>query len=637
MTSEDRRRVPPVFYQVGVGSSLQFLAVMTMTVSMFMPPFRLQVMPPPQTPLQAALLACTGSLGLVFAYSCSYNLLLFAPAIYLLQIYDRVLSSRSADTLLMLTLIVALAVVVGGVLDALRRAVLGRLGAWLEDRLRAAVLSTSLESAFRVGPARAADVYRDLTALRQFLESGSCPILFDVLWAPLFVGVLFLVHPLLGAIAVCSALFLFGLSFASEIVTRGPVARSGAASIRSLSRLATVTNSVQVIKAMGMLGGAARLIYQAAQEARSEHDTAQRRAEIIMLIAKPVRALTQVMIMGCAAWLVLEHSRNPAIIFAASLLFGRAIAPVEGAISSWKAFAAALAAYRRLSEVLRASNPEKCNDIPLDRPEGRLTVNNVGVALPGSANNLLKGISFTLAPGDCLGIIGPSGCGKSILGQILAGISAPTVGCVKIDNIDVSLFRDSHGGRHLGYLPQDINLVGETIKEIIARLDDTDPQKVIEAAKRVGLHEAITRLPQAYDTVIANAECGLSRGYRQRLGLARAFFGDPRLVVLDEPNASLDYAGEHVLFETIEEMKAANITVVIITHRMGILAATNKIAIMQEGAITAFGDSDEIFDRYLSRPYITSSETAGENEDAAAQPIAPPSRLCGTLRDGSAS
>jgi PrtD family type I secretion system ABC transporter len=609
---------------------------MTMTVSMFMPPFRLQVMPPPQTPLQAALLACAGSLGLVFAYSCSYNLLLFAPAIYLLQIYDRVLSSRSADTLLMLTLMVALAVVVGGVFDALRRAVLGRLGAWLEDRLRPAVLSTSLESAFRVGPARAAHVYRDLTSLRQFLESGSCPILFDVLWAPLFVGVLFLVHPLLGAIAVFSALFLFGLSFAGEVVTRGPVARSGAASTRSLSRLATVTNSVQVIKAMGMLGGAARLIYQAAQEARSEHDTAQRRAEIIMLIAKPVRALTQVMIMGCAAWLVLEHSRNPAIIFAASLLFGRAIAPVEGAISSWKAFAAALAAYRRLSEVMRASNPEKCNDIPLDRPEGRLTVNNVGVALPGSANNLLKGISFTLAPGDCLGIIGPSGCGKSILGQILAGISAPTVGCVKIDNIDVSLFRDSHGGRHLGYLPQDINLVGETIKEIIARLDDADPQKVIEAAKRVGLHEAITRLPQAYDTVIANAECGLSRGYRQRLGLARAFFGDPRLVVLDEPNASLDYAGERVLFEAIEEMKAANITVVIITHRMGILAATNKIAIMQEGAITAFGDSDEIFERYLSRPHITSRETAGENQDAAAQPIPPLSRVCGILRDGSA-
>jgi len=637
MTSEDRRRVPPVFYQVGVGSSLQFLAVMTMTMSMFMPPFRLQVMPSPQTPLQAALWACAGSLGLVFAYSCSYNLLLFAPAIYLLQIYDRVLSSRSADTLLMLTLIVALAVMVGGVLDALRRAVLGRLGAWLEDRLRPAVLSTSLEFAFRVGPARAADVYRDLTALRQFLESGSCPVLFDVLWAPLFLGVLFLVHPLLGGIAVCSALFLFGLSFAGEVATRGPIARSGAASTRSFSRLATVTNSVQVIRAMGMLGGAARLIYQAAQEARSEHDTGQRRTEIVMLIAKPVRALTQVLIMGSAAWLVLEQNRNPAIIFAASLLFGRAIAPVEGAISSWKAFAAALGAYRRLSEVLRAGSPEGCNEIPLDRPEGRLTVSNVGVALPGSTNNLLKGISFGLAPGDCLGIIGPSGCGKSILGQILAGISAPTVGCVKIDNIDVSVFRDSQGGRHLGYLPQDINLVGETIKEIIARLDDTDMQKVIEAAKRVGLHETITRLPQAYDTVVTNAECGLSRGYRQRLGLARAFFGDPRLVVLDEPNASLDYAGEHTLFEAIEQMKAANITVVIITHRMGILAATNKIAIMQEGAITAFGDSDEIFDRYLSRPHITSSETAGENEDAAAQPIAPPSRLCGTLRDGSAS
>jgi ATP-binding cassette subfamily C protein len=243
------------------------------------------------------------------------------------------------------------------------------------------------------------------------------------------------------------------------------------------------------------------------------------------------------------------------------------------------------------------------------------------VALPGTANYLLKNVSFGLEPGDCLGIIGPSGSGKSILGQILAGISAPTVGCVKIDGIDVSVLRDSQGSRHLGYLPQDINLVGETIKDIIARLDDTDPQKVVQAARLVGLHETIARLPQGYDTVISNAESGLSRGYRQRLGLARAFFGEPRLVVLDEPNASLDYAGEHVLFEAIEQMKAANITVIIITHRMGILAATNKIAIMQDGAITAFGDSQEIFDRYLSRPHITSRE--GEDDDA--REVLPPS------------
>jgi PrtD family type I secretion system ABC transporter len=593
---------------------------------MLMPPLRLQVVPP-QTPLQSALWACAGSLGLVFAYSCSYNLLLFAPAIYLLQIYDRVLSSRSADTLLMLTLIIALTVTVGGVLDALRRALLGRLGAWLEDRLRPTVLSACLDFAVRADSTRASELYRDLSVLRQFLESAACPLLFDALWAPLFIGVLFLVHPLLGTIAVCSALFLFSLAFAGDLVTKGPLARSGAALSSSSGRLAAVFANVNVIKAMGMLDGAARLVYQAGQDARGAQDIAQRRNEIVLLIAKPVRALAQVMIMGSAAWLVLEYNRSPAIIFAASLLFGRAIAPVEGAISGWKGFAAAVAAYRRLNGVVPAVTPAaRTQDILLERPEGRLTVNNVGVAVPGSANFLLKGVSFSLAPGDCLGIIGPSGSGKSELGRVIAGISAPTVGRVTLGNIDVAVLRDSRGCRHLGYLPQDINLIGETVKDIIARLENAAPREVIEAAKLAGLHETIMRLPQAYDTVVFNPDSTLSRGYRQRLGLARAFFGEPRLVVLDEPNASLDYLGESVLYDAIQQMKAANTTVIIITHRMGILAATNKIAIMQDGAVSAFGESQEIFDRYLSRPQVTPPESAPSDAKVAPEPALPRGR-----------
>jgi ATP-binding cassette, subfamily C, type I secretion system permease/ATPase len=598
---------------------------------MLIPPLRLQIMPAPQTPLQAALWACAGSLALVFAYSCTYNLLLFAPAIYLLQIYDRVLSSRSGDTLLMLTLIVALTVVVGGVLDALRRAVLARLGAWVEDRLRAPVLSASLECAFRADPARATDVYRDLSVLRQFLESGACPMLFDLLWVPLFLAVLFLVHPLIGAIGVCSVLFSFGLTLAGDFVTGGPLGRSGAAWNRSYNRLAVAAGNVHVIRAMGMLDGAARQIYEAAKSARSEHDTAQQRNEIIMVIAKPVRALAQVLIMGSAAWLVLEHNRSPAIIFATTLLFGRAIAPIEGALASWKALTGALSAYQRLNSIVPATAVTQAKDVVLDRPEGRLTVSNVGVALPGSSHFVLKNVSFSLAPGECLGVIGPSGSGKSTLGRIIAGISVPTVGVVMLDNVEVSTLRDGRGGRHLGYLPQDINLIGETVGDIIARLDDANPQKVIEAAKLIGLHDAIMGLPQAYDTAICESD--LSRGYRQRLGLARAFFGEPRLVVLDEPNASLDYAGEHILYEAIEQMKAANITVIIITHRTGILAATNKIAIMQDGAVSAFGDSKEIFDRYLSRPHITSRESEPEDTDGEPGPTPPPSQVRNTRKD----
>jgi ATP-binding cassette subfamily C protein len=382
---------------------------------------------------------------------------------------------------------------------------------------------------------------------------------------------------------------------------------------------------------MGMLDGAARLVHQAAQDARSEHEVVQRRNEIVMLISKPARALAQVLIMGSAAWLVLEQSRSPAIIFATTLLFGRALAPIEGAIAGWKAFAMASAAYRRLNGVMAAVTPVADIKTLSDRPKGSLIVDNVGAAQPGSGHLLLKGVSFRLAPGECLGIIGPSGSGKSTLGKIIAGISAPTVGSVRLDSVDVLSVRDSGGGRRLGYLPQDIDLFGETVKDIIARLDGADLQKVIDAAKLTGLHEMISRLPQAYDTVVVGGGANLSRGFRQHLGLARAFFGDPHLVVLDEPNASLDYLGERVLFEAIERMKAANTTVIIITHRVGILAATNKIAIMQGGVVSAFGDSKEIFERHLARPQVSSRESAQPHSiqecessvGASPQPILP--------------
>ncbi|MDE5458654.1 type I secretion system permease/ATPase [Bradyrhizobium sp. CSA112] len=575
---------------------------------MLMPPLQPQTMSPPRTPLKSALLVCAGSLGLVFAYSCSYNLLLLAPSIYLLQIYDRVLSSRSGATLLMLTLIVAFTVVVGGVLDALRRAALGRMGEWLEDELHPSALSACFKYAY-ADRARASEAYRDLAILRQLAQSGACSTLFDALWTPLFLGVLFLVHPLLGVIGVLSVLFLLGLGVAEDWVTEAPLVRSAGALTRSQGWFGMAVGNLHVIRAMGMLDGAARLIGQAAQDARSQQEVVQRRRETIMLISKPARALAQVLIMGTAAWLVLEQSRSPAIIFATTLLFGRALAPMEGAVAGWKAFAMALAAYRRLNDVMSAVTSVANVRRPLpERPKGGLIVDNVGVAVPGSGHWMLRDVSFSLAPGECLGIIGPSGSGKSTLGRIITGISAPTSGSVLLDGIDMLALHDSDAGRRLGYLPQDIDLFGETVKDIIARLDDADLQKVIEAAKLAGLHETIIRLPHAYDTVVNGGGANLPRGFRQRLGLARAFFGDPHLVVLDEPNSSLDSLGERMLFDAIERMKAANTTVIIITHRIGILGATNKLAIMQGGAVSAFGDSREIFERCLARPQVASRE-----------------------------
>jgi PrtD family type I secretion system ABC transporter len=563
---------------------------------------------PAQTPLETALRTCAGSLGLIFVYGCSYNLLLLAPSIYLLQIYDRVLSSRSLDTLVMLTLIVAFAVVVGGVLDALRRAALGRIGGWLDDRLRPDVLSACFEYAYRSDPVRASEAYRDLATLRQFVESGACPLLFDMLWSPVFLFVLFLVHPLLGMIGLASVLLLLVLAYAGDVLTESASARSSAAQTRSHGRFNVAVGSVHIIKAMGMLDGAARLVDGAAREASGEQDVVRRRNEILMLIGKPARAVAQVLIMGAAAWLVLEQSRSPGVIFATSLLFGRALAPAEGAIAGWKAFALASAAYRRLNGVMaNVTRVASIKDLA-DLPKRGLVVNNVSAAVPGTGHCMLKGVSFRLAPGECLGIIGPSGSGKSTLGKIIAGVSAPTAGSVLLDDTGVLSVRDSGGGHRLGYLPQDIDLFGETVRDVIARLDGGDLQRVVAAAKLTGIHDMILRLPQAYDTAVVGGGAGFSRGFRQHLGLARAFFGNPHLVVLDEPNSSLDYLGERMLFEGIERMKAADATVVIITHRLGILAVTDKIAIMQGGTISAFGDSKEIFEKYLVRPQIGSRE-----------------------------
>ncbi|WFU82978.1 ATP-binding cassette domain-containing protein [Bradyrhizobium sp. CIAT3101] len=574
---------------------------------MLMPPIRLPILPQIRTPLHAALRSCVGPLGLVFAYSCSYNLLLFAPSIYLLQIYDRVLSSRSGDTLLLLTLIVATTVVVGGVFDALRRAVLGRLGAWLDDRLRPCVLSAGLESAFRSDWTQASGAYRDLTVLRQFVESGACTLLFDALWAPLFLLVLFLIHPLLGLVGACCVALLFALTITGELVTEDVLLRSGAALSRSCGRLQTAAGNIHMIRAMGMFDSAARMIHRDAQHARREHDVALRLGEMVMLATKPVRALSQVLIMGAAAWLVLDHGKSPAIIFASTLMFSRALAPVESAVAGWKSLVAAMSACQRLGALLAAFPAARQQSAEVSPPQAQsgLVVDNVSVRLAGTDHLLLNGVSFSLMPGECLGIIGPSGSGKSLLGQVIAGLSMPTYGRVLLDDTVVSLLREGQSGDRLGYLPQDINLLGDTINDIIARLEDADRRKVVEAAKLVGIHGAIMRLPLGYDTVI-HSETAFSRGYRQRLGLARAFFGSPRLVVLDEPNASLDYGGERMLLDAIERMKLAGVILVVVTHRMGLLAATDKIAIMEDGAVAAFGDSEEIFERHLSRPQVTS-------------------------------
>ncbi|MDL2408009.1 type I secretion system permease/ATPase [Rhizobium calliandrae] len=556
----------------------------------------------PQTPLVKALRACAGALGLVFLYSCGYNLFLLAPSIYLLQIYDRVMSSRSTDTLLMLTLIISVAVVVGSTLDIVRRAALSRIGSWLDHRLRPDVLNASFEYASRADTSVAADCYRDLATLRQFLDSPASALLFDVPWAPVFLLLLFLVHPLLGAIGLLSAIALLSLALLTELATQQPIAQANLALSRSYMRLATALRYIQVIRAMGMQDGAAQIVYRDAESARRAQDTAMHRTEIILGFSKSIRTLTQILVMGAAAWLVLEDNSSPGIIFVSSLLLGRGLAPVEGAIGAWRSFAFARNSFNRLNKMLIVvASQDDARTIPTPDPSG-LVLDNVGYAPPFVDRPILRGVTLRLMPGDCVALIGPSGSGKSTLGRIMAGVLHPTSGCAFLGGVDVQALRLCGNTHHVGYLPQDIELFGGAIKDVIGRLDGTDPAKAIEAAKLVGLHETIMRLPHGYETDIGDGGSLLLRAQRQQLGLARAAYGNPPLVVLDDPNSSLDYEGERILFNAIERMRSKRMIVVIITHRMGVLPVTNKIAIIRNGMVNAFGESEHIYDTYLRPP-----------------------------------
>ncbi|MBB3461418.1 type I secretion system permease/ATPase [Rhizobium sp. BK377] len=559
----------------------------------------------PQTHLVVALRACAGAFGLVFLYSCGYNLFLLAPSVYLLQIYDRVLSSRSADTLLMLTMIIAVAVLVGSMLDIVRRAALSRIGSWLDHRLRPMVLTASFEYATLADTGSATECYRDLASLRQFLDSPASSLFFDVPWAPVFLLLLFLVHPLLGTIGLLSAVALLLFAFLTEVATKEPLTQANFALSSSYLRFATALKNIEVIRAMGMQDGAAQIVYRDAEMARKAQDVAMHRTEIILGFSKSIRTLAQILMMGSATWLVLVNSGSPGIIFVSSLLLGRGLAPIEGAIGAWRSLTFARSAFNRLNRMLiTVASQHDGRMVPMPEPNG-LILDNVSYIVPFANRPILSGITLRLAPGDCVALIGPSGSGKSTLGRVIAGVVPATSGCVLLGGVDISALRLCGGTRHVGYLPQDIELFGGAIKDVIGRLDGGDPGKAIDAAKLVGLHEAIMRLPRGYETDIGEGGNLLLRAQRQQLGLARAAYGNPSLIVLDDPNSSLDYDGERMLFKAIERMKARGMTVIIITHRMGILPVTNKIAIMRDGMLAAFGDSDRIYDTYLQPPSRT--------------------------------
>lgn len=536
----------------------------------------------------------------VAIFSFFINLLMLTSPIYMLQVYDRVLTARSEATLVYLSLIIGSMMLVMALLEMVRSRVLVRVSGKMEQVLGGKVFDAIFALNLRSPAANRSQSLRDLDTVRQFITSQGPFALFDAPWAPIFIGIVFMMHPLLGLVAIIGALILFALAFATEVATKKPLGEANMHAIKAASFAEASLKNSEVLAAMGMLPGIRRRWRASQDKALLLQAKASDSAGGISALTKFIRLLLQSSMLGFGAYLALEGEITPGVMIAASIIMGRGLAPVEQAIGSWKSFVAARGAYARLDELLRTFTPP-ANTMELPAPTGVVTVDRVVAMPPGGTNPTIKGVSFGLGVGEALAIIGPSAAGKSTLARLLVGVWAPHSGSVRLDGADVYSWNHEQLGPHIGYLPQDVEIFDGTIKENIARFGEIDPAKVVEAAQLAGVHDMILRLPSGYDTLIGPGGIALSGGQRQRLGLARAVYGDPAFVVLDEPNSNLDSDGETALVGGLQRLKQKNTTVILISHRPSILNHVDKVLLLRDGMVEMFGPKQEVMAR-LTRP-----------------------------------
>ena len=524
-------------------------------------------------------------------FSLVINLLMLTAPIYMLQVFDRVIVSRSLETLLYLSLFAGVALLVMWVLDLSRSAIMSSVAVWMERRLGGTALEAAISRATseRAGSTQ---TVRDIATVRGFLTGPHLFAFFDAPWMPLFLGLVFLLHPTLGWIALAGALVLFALAIANEVLARRPAGRAAAADIEATRLAETAVRNADSLTAMGMTAGAVDRWRASNDRALAAHRTAAGRGSAIAGTAKSLRLALQIGVMGAGAFLVLTDNLTGGAMIAASILVARALSPVEQAIGGWRTAMAARAAWKRASQALGAANERKPMALP--KPAGALTVEGLRYAPPGSARPTLNGVSFSLAPGESLGLIGPTAAGKSTLARLIVGSIAAQVGQVRLDGADMAAWESQDRGPHVGYLAQDVELVDGTVAENVARLGPIDAEGVVRAARAAEVHDLILGLPDGYETRIGAGGVVLSGGQRQRIGLARALYGDPALVVLDEPNASLDQAGEAALVRTLARLRSRGATVVVISHRPSLLRGLDKVLVLQDGRIERFGPREEV-------------------------------------------
>jgi len=568
----------------------------------------------PRGEIMTALLAHKSALRNIGVFSAAINLLMLVPSLYMLQVYDRVLQSRSETTLWMLSAITLALFALISALEYVRSQVAIHVGAHLDAQLNRRVYTAAFETNLRHGGYVAGQALNDLTTLRQFISGSSVFAFFDAPWFPLYLAVIFMFDFHLGLFALGGAVLLITLAVINERISRKPLDEANRLSLRSADSATVTLRNAEAIEAMGMLVPLQTRWLRVHEAFLAKQGEASEKASIVGAWTRFSRISLQSMVLGVGALLVLDNEITAGMMIAASILMGKTLSPVEGVIGGWKQWSAAKSAYYRLHALLEA-NPVRRSVMPLPRPKGQLTVSRLVAGAPGAAP-VLKNVNFALMPGEVLGVIGPSASGKSTLARLLVGVWPALAGDVRLDGADVGQWNKDELGPFVGYLPQDIELFAGTVAENIARFGEVDSEAVVEAARLAGVHDMVLKLPNGYSTELGADGAGLSGGQKQRIALARALYGSPSLIVLDEPNSNLDETGEAALARAVALCRERGATVVIISHRNSILATTNRLLVLQDGTSLAFGPTQEVLRAMQQRtvPQSPSKPAPGTRE-----------------------